>query len=290
MTVYLAGPNTQQQAEHLSGMPALLSFAYFSDWMRQYQATFRRILIDSGAFSEFHSGKAVDLGAYREWSQPWVGHADAVAGLDDIRGDWRKGLRNLAAIPWSFPAWHDSDPLEILPAWIALARERGAWLGIGLVPPRHGKEGVLREALRRIPEDIHVHGWALRSYTHLRRLDSVDSTNWWRDAMKLRGQLPWLTYGEALGLVVKRYERWKRVLAPEKDGPTLFDPPFAPLEAPSASDLPHPFTAPNPSTSSYRLPWRRHGSGRPIIASCRHSLLRHSAPGRLPNQPLAASL
>ena len=51
MIVYLASPNTQQQAEHVADMPVLLSFAVYRPWMSRYQQTFRRILIDSGAFS-----------------------------------------------------------------------------------------------------------------------------------------------------------------------------------------------------------------------------------------------
>ena len=84
MVIYLAGPNTQQQAEHLSGMPTLLSFAYYTKWMDQYQATFSRVLIDSGAFSELNSGQEIDMEEYREFSQRWIGHADAIAGLDEI--------------------------------------------------------------------------------------------------------------------------------------------------------------------------------------------------------------
>jgi hypothetical protein len=62
-----------------------------------------------------------------------------------------------------------------------------------------------------VPEDIHIHGWALRAYSHVRRIDSMDSTNWWRDAMKVRRDLPWLTYGESLEIIVKRYQREKRM-------------------------------------------------------------------------------
>lgn len=210
MNVYLASPNTQQQAEHCSGMPVLLSFSSFNDWLWQYQPTFSRVLIDSGAFSELNSGKKIDLAKYRDWSQLWLGHADAIAGLDDIRGNWKRGLENVKAIEWSFPTWHDTDPLELVPDLAAISIERKTWLGIGLLPPRHGKETIIRKALELVPEGVHVHGWALRAYTHIRRLDSVDSTNWWRDAMKLRQQLSWLTYGECLDLMIRKYQRWNR--------------------------------------------------------------------------------
>lgn len=213
MIVYLASPNSQQQAEHVSGMPVLLSFACYSPWLDRYQQSFRRILIDSGAFSEMNTGIKVDLAEYRDWAARWEGHADAVAGLDDINGDWRRSLANYEAMPTGFPTYHDTDPPELLDELIPMARERGGWIGLGLKPPRHGKESWVRAACERIPDDIHVHGWALRAYTQVRRLDSVDSTNWWRDAMKYRSELPWLTYGEALDIACKRYERWNRIIS-----------------------------------------------------------------------------
>jgi hypothetical protein len=222
--VYLASPQTQQQAQAVDGMPVLLSFASWSPWHDKYQASFRRILIDSGAYSELTGTAKIDGAAYREWAERWAGHADAVAGLDDITGDWRRSVRNYEQFGW-FPTMHDTDPPEILPELVALARERGGWIGLGLKPPRHSKEAWVRWACERIPSDIHVHGWALRAYTHVRRLDSVDSTNWWRDAMKLR-TLPdtaHLTYGECLDVVVKRYVRWQREIRDRDNLPLLSD-------------------------------------------------------------------
>lgn len=224
MEVYLASPNTQQQAEHCAGMPVLLSYASFSDWMWQYQPTFKRVLIDWGGYTEHRTGRVIDTTKFRDWSGPWRSHADAIAGCDDINGDWRKSLKNYEAIPWTFPTIHDSDPSELLPELVAMSQERRTWLGIGLVPPREGKETFVRWVCDNVPEQLHLHGWALRRYTHIRRLNSVDSTNWWRDAMKLRQKLPWLTYGECLDLMVRKYQRWTRQV---RDVPTnvigLFD-------------------------------------------------------------------
>lgn len=210
MDVYLASPNTQQQAEHCGDMNVLLSFASFSKWLWQYQPSFDKVLIDSGAYSELNSGKKIDIEAYKDWSVKWINRAEAIAGLDDISGDWKRSLRNYEKIAWSFPTWHDTDPIELLDDLIAISKERKTWLGIGLMPPRQNKEKIIREALWRIPRDIHVHGWALRAYTHITKLDSVDSTNWWRDAMALRKQLHWLHYGECLDLIIKRYKRETR--------------------------------------------------------------------------------
>lgn len=208
MRVYLASPSTQQQAEHVAGMPVLLSYALWRPWIgRGYQQSFSHILIDSGAYTEFSSGVKISLEEYRDWALPWLPHVEAVAGLDDISGDWRRSLRNYEAFPEGFPTFHFTDPPELLDDLVAMAISRRQWLGLGLVPPVHGKEAWLRSALDRIPPTLYVHGWAARGYTHIRRLNSVDSTNWWRDAMDLRTKLPWLHYGECLDLVVKRYVR-----------------------------------------------------------------------------------
>lgn len=224
MRVYLASPGTQQQAEHVAEMPVLLSYALWRPWMDRYQPSFRNLLIDSGAYSELTGAATVDLAAYAEWAQRWTPHADAIAGLDDISGDWRRSLRNYERMPLGFPTFHDTDPWELLPELVALAQARGGWIGLGVKPPRHGKEAWVRRACDAIPDGLHIHGWAMRAYTHVRRLDSVDSTNWWRDAMKIRQQLPWLTYGECLGIVVKRYQRWQRVVVDERTPiASLFD-------------------------------------------------------------------
>lgn len=215
MTVYLASPSTQQQAEHAADMPVLLSFALYRPFMDRYQASFRRILIDSGAYSEMNTGKRVDMAEYIEWASRWTGHADAIAGLDDISGDWRRSLANYEAFDGGFPTMHDTDPPELLDDLIAIAQERKHWIGVGLMPPRTNKELWIRETLDRIPPDMHVHGWALRAYSHIRRIDSMDSTNWWRDGMDIATKLPWLTYGECLEIVVKRYKRETRKLTVE---------------------------------------------------------------------------
>jgi len=222
VTVYLASPSNQQQADSVRGMPVLLSYALYDPFMDRYQQTFSRILIDSGAYSVFNTGKTVDVEAYSEWSTRWIGHADAIAGLDDISGDWRVSMKNYEAMPHGFPTIHDSDPPELLKDIVQLAVERGQWIGIGLTPPREGKERFVRWACDNIPEDVHIHGWALRLYTKVRRLDSVDSTNWFRDAFKVRRDLPWLTFGESLEIIVKRYQRENRMIVDDRQK-TMFE-------------------------------------------------------------------
>lgn len=220
MTVYLSSPVTQQQGDYVTGMPVLLSFAVFRNrpFIRRYAPAFRRLLIDSGAFSELNSGVKVDLDEYADWAGQWP-WADAVAALDDISGDWERGLANWRRYPEMFPTYHDSDPPEALEILLSY---RPKWLGLGMVPGPGGQrsnEAWLRQTLERLSEPecrhLHIHGWALRAYTQYPRLDSVDSTDWFRAAQKLQGQLSWLTPGECLELIVKRYQReTRRVLAP----------------------------------------------------------------------------
>lgn len=212
MMTYFASPSNQMVASHLNGLPVLLSFAEWRTCIDSYQQSFSNILIDSGAYSEMSSGVVIDIEEYAEWASRWVDRADAIAGLDDIRGDWRKSLKNYERL--GFPTFHDTDPEELLPELIDISRERGNWLGIGLLPPREGKEEWVMRTLERIPDDIHVHGWAMRRYRHLTGFSSMDSTNWWRDGMMVRTKLPWLTPSESLALVMLRYERESRNVRP----------------------------------------------------------------------------
>lgn len=214
MRIYLSSPVTQHQAEYCVGRDVLLSYAVHRNKGKvvamRYAQTFRHILIDSGAYSALNSGVSIDIEEYRAWAEPWRPQADAIAGLDDIGGDWRTSLRNYATIPWTFPTYHDTDPPELLDELVAMARERNRWLGVGLKPPRHGKEAFVRATFERIPTDIYVHGWALGGrYGHLRRMNSTDSTAWFRVAMRLNGMpaLQNLTFGECLDLSIRLIER-----------------------------------------------------------------------------------
>lgn len=217
MTVYLGSPTSPMHADKLAGMPVLLSYAQWNRSLEHYWPTFERVMLDSGAYSE-HSGAAkVDVHAYHEWAAPWVGVADGIAGLDDIGGDWKRSLQNYDAVPFGFPTFHDSDPHELLDDEI-IPRARLAyrkWLGIGMTPHRRHRLGVwLQETLERIPEDLHVHGFALRGYWNkFRRIDSVDSMNWRLDARKVLHACPWLTPAECVEIIVKRYRRERRTLS-----------------------------------------------------------------------------
>lgn len=223
MTAYLGSPSNQMHCSFLGGMPVLLSFALYTRFLDDYVPSFGRVLIDSGAFSEFNSGKKVDGAEYRDWHARWneTAHVDAVAGLDDIRGDWRRSLRNYE-LYGGFPTYHESDPAELLDDLIPLARGRGGWLGVGLLPPRGGKWQWVKGTLARIPDGLHVHVWAGGEYCGHPRCDSWDSTNWFRDAWMYKNQLPFLTPAECVEIVVKRYQRQDRKPVDVSTTPDLF--------------------------------------------------------------------
>lgn len=186
------------------------------EWIEKgYTASFSELLIDSGAYSLLGDPTLkICLNEYADWASRFP-NATAVAGLDSIDGDFRESLKNYAVGP-GFPTFHDTDPDWLLDELIPISRERGGWLGIGIKPDptRNGREEWLKRTLRRIPSDIHVHGWALRIYSHFSRIDSFDSTAWWQVAMRFRKTLGnWLTYAEALELSLKQIERETKLVA-----------------------------------------------------------------------------
>jgi len=169
-----------------------------------------------------NADRVIDIGQYAEWTEQFRSQADSIAGLDDMGGDWRKSLKNYKKIPFSFPTFHDTDPWEFLDDLIAMARERpGKWLGISATPPRQRKGPWVREVCDKIPDDLHVHMWAGNGFTYVRRIDSVDTAGWFREAMGLRTTMPWLTYQETLEIVMKKYQRHSRVI--REDVPGFFD-------------------------------------------------------------------
>lgn len=151
MHVYLASPLSQMQADYCREMPVLLSYAPIvhkhNQWLWQYAPSFERILIDSGAYSELNGTHKLDVHHYAEWSQSEVvGRIDAIAGLDDISGDWRRSMKNYEAFPQGFPTFHDTDPDELLddliPNLLRCARRGRAGYGAFLGAALAGIEGM----------------------------------------------------------------------------------------------------------------------------------------------------
>jgi hypothetical protein len=232
--IYLSSPTSQMQAHLLAGRRVLLSYAMRQPVIvRDYVPTFRALLLDSGAYSEFTTGVKVDLTAYIEWAAPLLPQSDAVAGLDDLSGDWRRSLVNYATFPESFPTYHLTDPPELLDDLVQLASERNRWLGVGMcgrqthIDPL--KERWLRSTLDRIrerePRRLHVHGWALTRYAHCPGLNSVDSSRWvyLAQSIKTHHNTCHLSMAECVSIAIKQILRAPRsTKEPPVDEPSLF--------------------------------------------------------------------
>lgn len=234
-TVYLSSPKNQMQADYLRDMPVLMSFAVCRPWMDDYMKSWGPMMLDSGAFSELSSGAKVDLDKYAEYAWDRRTRMDSAAALDDIGGDWERGLANWDAYPWTFPVVHDTDPAKYVDAVLerlqdderARLHSHGPqWLGIGLMPPRRNRDFVLSVLLRASP-NLHVHLFAMRGFMRealkVRGWNiSTDSTSWFRNAMSIKAKLTWLTYAECVEIVAKRYKRQAIEPAPSVQG-ALFD-------------------------------------------------------------------
>ena len=72
MRFYLSSPGSQMHADHLAGMPVLVSYALYQPWLDDYVPSFARVLIDSGAYSELTGKATVDGAAYRDWQHRWA--------------------------------------------------------------------------------------------------------------------------------------------------------------------------------------------------------------------------
>lgn len=227
MRVYLASPGNQLHAECMGGMHVLESFAFFaaSPWMVRYRPTFASSMLDSGAFSEMTSGKAIDLGAYIAFAHEHRRGYDEIVNLDVISGDVTAridaGLRNLAAMRAAgldpMPVWHQGEPWSVLTDLAS-----GGRVGIGLQRPFRCVEETLDGAFSRLPSGCRVHGFALANerYTGRYPFASVDSATWvheLRALSALSGQgsdvLHYMTQGELLALVVKKYQRLPKATA-----------------------------------------------------------------------------
>ena len=221
MRIYLASPGNQLHAEMMVGCHVLESYALHAQrsWMVRYRPTFSSMMLDSGAYSEMTTGKPVDLGAYIDFSLAHRCGYDEIVNLDTISGDVSERVassqRNLQTMRDAgldpLPVFHQGEPWSVLAELASVGR-----VGLGFQRPIRGAESWLDDVFGRLPGGTLVHGFAMASERFTKRypFHSVDSATWfheWRALMALSGQgsdvLHYLTAGELLGLVVRKYER-----------------------------------------------------------------------------------
>ena len=145
------------------------------------------ILVDSGAFSAFRSGKPVTLDEYRAFLD--MSRPERYITLDVI-GDWQATLHNCRELESAgyapIPVWHAQDPWELL---------RDLTVGYplvalgGLVPlTPTARSSVLRRIFGEHPHDYH--GLGIGSPALLRAFPwaSCDSSTWDYDSIFWRVQ------------------------------------------------------------------------------------------------------
>lgn len=221
MRIYLASPGNQLHAEMMAGCHVLESFALHAQraWMVRYRPTFVSMMLDSGAYSEMTTGKPVDLGAYIDFAQQHTAGYDEIVNLDTISGEVAERVassqRNLQTMRDAgldpLPVFHQGEPFSVLADLASCGR-----VGLGFQRPIRGAEEWLDDCFERLPSSVRVHGFAMANEKFTKRypFHSVDSATWfheWRALMALSGQgsdvIKYLTAGEVLALVVKKYER-----------------------------------------------------------------------------------
>lgn len=214
--IYFAGVNTSPLCEAFAGFRVLETFADIRRVLDRYRPTFKSMCLDSGAYSEMASGKAIDLEEYIDYCQQHGAFYDFIAALDSIAGgpdvnlkNWQRMLdRGVAAIP----TYHQGEPWSVLQDYVKSSR----MVGLGFQRPIKNAVPYLTEAFSHIPDDVLVHGWGMTNYTQF-PFHSVDSRTWFFEVQALKavkGQgaasLRCLTNGELIEIVQKKYLRLAR--------------------------------------------------------------------------------
>jgi hypothetical protein len=188
----------------------------------KWHGTFKGIFLDSGAFSAWKKGEAIDREAYADYALS--GDFDAVAGdlrIGDadpdqtlIDTDYLSGL-GLNALP----AYHQGEPWEFLDHLV----ESYEYIGLGCTEEFSVTNSVtdwLYKCFWRICDEkghprVKVHGYRFTARMGDFPFWSVDSTSWAQShgsvsMTSLGTKMPWLLPLEVGELVVKYYSRLPR--------------------------------------------------------------------------------
>lgn len=146
---------------------------------------FDSVLLDSGAFSAFNSGRVVDLARYIDFCKRYGHLAAAYANLDVIGDDaatWRNQQRMEAAGLLPVPTFHFGEPWDAL-RHIAAHYD---YIAVGCMPSlgTAARQEFLDGCWRIIRESprwpLKVHGWAMTDAAIMERYPwySIDSLTW----------------------------------------------------------------------------------------------------------------
>lgn len=185
MKIYFAGVQTGWEAE-LEGQHVLVAF----DQKRQLKvidAWDNPVLLDSGAFATWRSGKEQDLEAYIAFIHEKKHRLDGYIAMDVIQGSAEANLANLdtmeAAGLRPIPVFHEGDDWQLLAEYL---RRGYSYVGLGGTVSRGKQELVdwLLQVFDKFPPGptLKYHGLAMtqeRIITYLSdQFHSVDSSSW----------------------------------------------------------------------------------------------------------------
>lgn len=147
-------------------------------------------------------------GDFYDWN---ASYDEIDVGLEQNRKNWIR-CRD-AGIPRLMPVFHQGEPFSLLDEYCA----GSTYIGLGFQRPIENEAAWLDACFEHIPESHWVHGFAMTNYLRW-PLTSADSTTWLHEVLAMdkesgqgRSALAFLTKGELVDLVVKKYQRqWKR--------------------------------------------------------------------------------
>ena len=187
MKVYFAGVDNNLFESVFAGANVLFSFASLSRSNRVSLPTgrFSSVMLDSGAFSAFRSGKTVDVLEYCEFIGRNLDNIDLYVNLDVI-GDAAASLANLRQMESRglapMPVFHYGEGLDVL-RWM---RDRYSLIGLGGMVPRSRRRMFewLSTVFNELPHKFHGFGIGDTSLISTFPFYSIDNTTWKRIAQQ----------------------------------------------------------------------------------------------------------
>jgi hypothetical protein len=187
MKIYAAGIRPYLAKHIPDGHPILLSFAYnLTEMFEHYRGKSSSIIIDSGAFTVWKSGKVLDFESYANWCKQNYDHCDWFIAPDIIGGSTKENIDNLekfiktVPIDKVMPVFHEGDDFDLLDYYFEKGFNR---IGLGATKSR-GKKDLciwLEDIFKKYPHGKY-HGLAMTQPRLMQHyagfFESADSTTW----------------------------------------------------------------------------------------------------------------
>ncbi|MBN2209551.1 MAG: hypothetical protein JW759_09680 [Candidatus Coatesbacteria bacterium] len=183
MKVYFAGVDNNLFDSVFAGANVLLSFASLGASRLASLPTgrFSSVMLDSGAFSAFRSGRTIDVLEYSKFIGRNLDNIDLYVNLDVI-GDAEASLANLRFMESRdlapIPVFHYGEDLDVL-RWM---REKYCLIGLGGMVPRSRRRMFewLSTVFNKLPHKYHGFGIGDASLISAFPFHSIDNTTWKR--------------------------------------------------------------------------------------------------------------